>query len=992
MTFGERKRAEVLLRQSEERQAFLLKLTDALRPIHDASEIQATTARMVAEHLGADRAMYAEVEGEPGSETGTLRGQYVRDGDEKEPVVPFPEHFTFGQFGQHTMAARYRGEPLIVNDVQNDPQYSAAERAAWAKFGVRAAVVATLPKLGRLVAEFGVHSTTAREWTDAEITLIKEVAERTWADAERARAETALRASEQKYRSLFETMGQGYCELELIRDEQGRAVDQLYLELNPAFERLFGIPAAEAKGRRASEVFPFIDPAWHQTFDEVARTGTHKRFEHQHGPLNPWFEVFAYPSGGDRVIVFYEDITERKRAEVALRQSGERQAFLLALGDAMRTQSAAEGKIAVAARLLGEKLDASRVLYAEYDHENGFATIFNGWLADGVQPFPSVVKLEDFEGEVLNDLREGRLVRVDDVGRLGEESGYAAIANVGVQALLSPPLLVDGTLKFNVSIHQHEPRHWTDEEVALVEEVSERLWAEIERARAEEALVASEAKYRLLFETMSQGYGEVELLRDEHGRATDVRYLLLNPAFERFFGIPVADAVGRTAREILVGIEDYWFEVYDRVSRSGQSDRIELELGPSGGCYALEIHPRGGDRLLIVYDDITERKRAEAVLRESEGRQAFLLKLSDALRPLSDPTEIIGAATRLLGEGVEASRAYYVEWPEGADYGEVLLDYAARDLESLAGRYPRDSFRSAYERIQRGDTWVVDDAAADTEMDAAERDYYLDMGVVAWVDVPIFKRGRLEGAFCLVQDRRRHWSEREIALASEVAERTWAAVERARAEAALRDSERHANILLAELQHRVRNTLAVVRAIARRTAENSDSAEDMLAHFQGRLDAFSRVQAALTRSANARVDLASVIDDELVAHAARGGEQFSIDGPPVALEAKTAERLSLAIHELTTNAVKHGALVGDEGKIRIRWRKEALNGSDKLIMSWVESGVDCEPGEIQREGFGMELLRRSLPYDLRAQTEVELRREGLRFELSMAIPAEEAGG
>ncbi|HEY6817437.1 MAG TPA: PAS domain S-box protein, partial [Croceibacterium sp.] len=79
----------------------------------------------------------------------------------------------------------------------------------------------------------------------------------------------ALRDSEEKYRSLFETMGQGYCELELVRDAEGRAVDQFYLEFNPAFEHLFGISAAQARGRKASEVFPGLEPSWTEACDRV---------------------------------------------------------------------------------------------------------------------------------------------------------------------------------------------------------------------------------------------------------------------------------------------------------------------------------------------------------------------------------------------------------------------------------------------------------------------------------------------------------------------------------------------------------------------------------------------------------------------------------------------------------------------------------------------------------------------------------------------------
>lgn len=203
-------------------------------------------------------------------------------------------------------------------------------------------------------------------------------------------------------------------------------------------------------------------------------------------------------------------------------------------------------------------------------------------------------------------------------------------------------------------------------------------------------------------------------------------------------------------------------------------------------------------------------------------------------------------------------------------------------------------------------------------------------------------------------------------------------------------TERHAadqrqKMLLAELQHRVRNTLAVVRSIARRTAETSDSVDEMWSHFQGRLDAFSRVQSVVTRSVDGGVELTSLIEDELLAHAAKEGEIVRIEGPEVCLKPRAAEALSLAIHELTTNAVKYGALSAGAGRLLVRWQRTRRGGEEWLELRWEEGGLDEPLKGRQREGFGMELLERSLPYDLGAQTEVQFRPEGLHFSLVMPL-------
>lgn len=213
--------------------------------------------------------------------------------------------------------------------------------------------------------------------------------------------------------------------------------------------------------------------------------------------------------------------------------------------------------------------------------------------------------------------------------------------------------------------------------------------------------------------------------------------------------------------------------------------------------------------------------------------------------------------------------------------------------------------------------------------------------------------------------------------------------DRKRAEDALREADRHQRLLHAELQHRVRNTLAVIRSIVRRTAEHSTSLDDMLAHFQGRLDAFSRVQAALTRNADIAASLISLIEDELVAYSAHDGEKVTLDGPDIMLQPRLAERLSLAVHELTTNAVKHGALSSEKGRITIAWRIETGKEGRRLVFAWNETGLEIKK-QSAREGFGMDLLLRSLPYDVAGKSKVDFSGEGLRFELDMPLPEPQA--
>ena len=200
---------------------------------------------------------------------------------------------------------------------------------------------------------------------------------------------------------------------------------------------------------------------------------------------------------------------------------------------------------------------------------------------------------------------------------------------------------------------------------------------------------------------------------------------------------------------------------------------------------------------------------------------------------------------------------------------------------------------------------------------------------------------------------------------------------------ALQQSEFHAQALLAELQHRVRNTLAVVRSIARRSADSSDSVEEMIAHFEGRLNAFARVQSTVSHGAG--VDLHTIIEDELLAVATREGERLRIlGGPVVYLQSTPAETIGLGIHELATNAVKYGALSTPGGRIKVNWERIPDHGTDRLRLTWIEAGLTEKP-EKTREGFGHEMLLRSLPYQLGATTEIEFTNDGMCFTMDLPL-------
>ncbi|RVU15142.1 PAS domain S-box protein [Methylobacterium oryzihabitans] len=192
--------------------------------------------------------------------------------------------------------------------------------------------------------------------------------------------------------------------------------------------------------------------------------------------------------------------------------------------------------------------------------------------------------------------------------------------------------------------------------------------------------------------------------------------------------------------------------------------------------------------------------------------------------------------------------------------------------------------------------------------------------------------------------------------------------------------------LLAELQHRVRNTLSAVRAIARRSAETSTGKDDYAMHLDGRLAAISRVQSAVIRNPAGGLDLAMLVADELLVCGVREGEAARIAGPPVLLHARAAEILGLALHELATNAVKFGALSALAGRVAATWVIEPAEPA-VLTFDWVERGGPPVPGPPARRGFGLEVLEERLAHDLDARTILDFARKGLSCRIVLPLTA-----
>lgn len=484
---------------------------------------------------------------------------------------------------------------------------------------------------------------------------------------------------------------------------------------------------------------------------------------------------------------------------------------------------------------------------------------------------------------------------------------------------------------------------------------------------------------------------------------------LYNDDYAATLGQKHPASLGRPLHDLWPELEHLNRPVFDRV-HGGEAVLFEDALYPSArhgamqdGWYLVAHSPVRDDQgkvagILVTVFDKTEQREAERRLLATEELQAFLLRLSDALRPLADPVEVKRTAMRLVSDHFGAFQALYFE--VGLD-GDTVTGIEGVDHGAVPASLPMrisDFGDWTEQAIAEGHPFFICDVDQDTRLDATARAAFHAIGAHACVGVPLRKDGRFVIAIGISLAQPRQWSAGDLHLMEEVAERTWDAVERARAESALRASEDRLRVLVAELQHRVRNILTVVRSVFTRTVEAGGESDSLSDHFRGRLDALARTQVIVTQTAAGTADLENLIRDELMSVGVRDGAHVRIAGPDVILNSRLAESLGLAIHELTTNALKYGALRGNGARLDIGWTVGPdADGRPRLDLQWEEQDVPAIALQPAHDGFGRELIEDALPYRLGAKTRLEFRGGGVRCSISVpldgmevATPADQA--
>ncbi|SCY67265.1 HWE histidine kinase domain-containing protein [Microvirga guangxiensis] len=487
---------------------------------------------------------------------------------------------------------------------------------------------------------------------------------------------------------------------------------------------------------------------------------------------------------------------------------------------------------------------------------------------------------------------------------------------------------------------------------------------------------------------------------------------------------------------------------------------------------------------LWVYGATEMQEREEQHLR-------FRLELDKRLRYINDPRKVMAVTAELLGRHLIASRVNY-GYIEDTPDGEIFIverDWTDGKAPSLVGQYPVSGFGASLINVLKAGNTVCLHDAFDDQLTAGEgiAATYVAIGARSGITVPLIKGGRMEAALLVHQVEPRHWREDEEVLVRQVAERTWEAVERARVETALRESEErmrdilesindafyavdrewrftyvnrkteelwrrkreslmgktywdefpeivgsepykahiaamerripirletmsplnqqwleisifptadgglsiyfrdvsdrksaeeHRELLIHELNHRVKNTLATVQSIAAQTLRDVGVTQESRTALEARLLALSRAHDVLTRENWEGASLREIVAQSIEPYRGVGESRLRGDGPEVRLSPRMALALAMALQELATNAVKHGALSNASGRVEIVWSLDDTVEPARLHLRWEEKeGMPIQPP--QRRGFGTRLIERSLASDLQGNVKIDFAPTGV---------------
>jgi len=353
-----------------------------------------------------------------------------------------------------------------------------------------------------------------------------------------------------------------------------------------------------------------------------------------------------------------------------------------------------------------------------------------------------------------------------------------------------------------------------------------------------------------------------------------------------------------------------------------------------------------------------------------------------------DMDGLLHRATELVSEALGVPLVKVLE--HRPERGEMLVRSGVNWQEGVVGR---ETFGD-HEKSPGGYALKADGPVVSPDLDLEDRfetpDVLRRHGVMSMVNVVIAGEDAAFGVLEVDARERRDFGDDEVAFLRTYANLLAAAIERLRTHDELRRSVREQGLLARELGHRVRNVLGLVRALASRTSAEGRTAEEFRAAFIERLHALSVAEGLVFASTDERVDPEVLAREVLAPYRQDGPARLVIDGVSVRLSARQARMFGLALHELATNAMKHGALGVPDGSVRLDWHiEDAEETQRRLSMTWQEAnGPEITPPE--RKGFGTRLLEDVVAHELNGEAELDYARRGLTYRLRFQLEGDQS--
>lgn len=467
----DRKRAELDI-------AFRADLSDALRRIGDPVEVLRTAAARIGMHLRADYACFGEID--PGSQWAEVHAAWASE-DGPDMLGRFP----LSDFSPEMVARLTAGQAVMLPDIGTRADVSVQVR----QLGVRAILDVPIVRDGRLVAVLAVYQRTPRAWHKSDIDIAWLVAERAGEAVERAQAERALRASEERMRLAIAGTGIGTFDMDVTTGT--------IIWSDTAFQ-LLGLPVAPDGRATLLDWLARLHP------DEMTRTPallaeaamrpgpweiTHRIVRADTGETR-WMQALGVIIGAvdsARSIGVVIDVTERKRFEL-------RQAFQLGLAEKLRTATSTRAATEAIAAMIAAELGVDSAGFVEVDIASRTAWVIagHGRVAEKLahQPWSFAGTEGPLRGAARADLMAGRTFVLADLATDPRTAPIAAAAQgmMGARGLILVPLMRGGLVSTLLYVQSATPRAWTTDEIALVEDAAARTWEALERLRAEDAV------------------------------------------------------------------------------------------------------------------------------------------------------------------------------------------------------------------------------------------------------------------------------------------------------------------------------------------------------------------------------------------------------------------------------------------------------------------------------------------------------------------------